>query len=382
MTAKRRLFVATGIFHPEAGGPATYLYELLPQLQRQGWQVRLLTYGSAGGDSYPYPVQRVARRALPLRLAEYAANALPHLCWANLVYLHTLGLPLVGGSAPRVLKIVGDQAWERAIRRNWIAPNEDIDAFQPQRYGWKVTLQKAVRSREAQTMDAIIVPSHYLADMVAGWGVDPARIRVIYNALPPDHDHAVSDLSQADARAQLGLDERPTLLAAARLHPWKGVDHLITILSRMQDVRLLVAGDGEMKALLEQLAASLDLGDRVVFLGRIAREKLSLYMKAADYFALYSGYEGLSHSILESLRAGTPVIASRKGGNPEIIRHGENGLLVPYIDLEALHDALKTAFQPGIRAALAAKAQSGMERFDFKTMVEQTAAVLAEVADR
>ncbi len=63
-------------------------------------------------------------------------------------------------------------------------------------------------------------------------------------------------------------------------------------------------------------------------------------MKAADYVALYSGYEGLSHTLLESLRAGTPVIASDKGGNPEVVQHGINGLLVPYVDVEALTAAI------------------------------------------
>jgi glycosyltransferase involved in cell wall biosynthesis len=99
-------------------------------------------------------------------------------------------------------------------------------------------------------------------------------------------------------------------------------------------------------------------------------------MKAADYFALYSGYEGLSHVLLESLRAGTPVIASDKGGNPEVVQHGINGLLVPYINREALAAALIEALQPGMRESLAANTQRGMERFDFAMMVEQTAAAL------
>jgi hypothetical protein len=55
-----RLFAASGIFHPEPGGPATYLYEALPALQVRGWEVRLLTFGEGGG-SYPYPVTRVPR---------------------------------------------------------------------------------------------------------------------------------------------------------------------------------------------------------------------------------------------------------------------------------------------------------------------------------
>src|SRR5215207_8681816 len=105
---------------------------------------------------------------------------------------------------------------------------------------------------------------------------------------------------------------------------------------------------------------------------------MPLYMRAADYTALYSGYEGLSHTLLESLRAGTPVIASDKGGNPEVVRHGVNGLLVPYVNVGALAAALHEAFAAGKREALAANTGAGMERFAFGHMVEQTDTSLRE----
>ncbi len=86
-------------------------------------------------------------------------------------------------------------------------------------------------------------------------------------------------------------------------------------------------------------------------------------MKAADYVALYSGYEGLSHTLLESLRAGTPVIASDKGGNPEVVQHGINGLLVAYanaaISAEALADAIREALRPGVRASAGGELRGG-----------------------
>ncbi|MBC6935795.1 MAG: hypothetical protein DWB42_08115, partial [Chloroflexi bacterium] len=123
-----RLFIASGIFHPESGGPATYLYELLPELQQLGWDVRALSYGDTPAGGYPYPLARIPRRALPVRLAAYALAARPRLGWADLVYIHSLDLPLFGSRrAPRVVKIVGDPGWERAIRKGWIPPTEDID---------------------------------------------------------------------------------------------------------------------------------------------------------------------------------------------------------------------------------------------------------------
>jgi glycosyltransferase involved in cell wall biosynthesis len=216
--------------------------------------------------------------------------------------------------------------------------------------------------------------------MVVGWGVDSARVHVVYNALPRTRDSAAS-LSQADARRAVALPvDIPILLTAARLTPWKGVQHLIAALRQVRDVRLLVAGDGAMLAELQARAEAYQVAERVVFLGSVSREKMPLYMRAADYVALYSGYEGLSHTLLESLREGTPVIASDKGGNPEVVQPGVNGLLVPYVDVEALAAAIKQALEPGMRAALAANTEIGLERFVFDRMIAETAQVLERAA--
>lgn len=373
-----KLLIASGIFHPESGGPATYLYELLPKLQALGWDVRALTYGDAPVTGYPYPLVRIPRRSLPLRLLGYTRAARPWLTWADLVYVHSLDLPLLGSRrAPRVVKIVGDPGWERAIRKGWIAPTEDIDTFQSKRYSLIVNLQKANRARQVRAMDGVIVPSQYLKRMVMGWGVDEASIHVIYNALPPERH--TPDITQAEARAQLKLGDEPLFLTVARLTPWKGVDHLIAALARVPDARLMVAGDGDELDALRRQAETSRLADRVTFLGRVSRQQVALYMKAADYTVLYSGYEGLSHTLLESLRAGTPVIASDKGGNPEVVQHGVNGLLVPYVDVDALAAALNAAVQPGKRAELATNVGVGMDRFNFSSMIRRTSDALRQV---
>jgi glycosyltransferase involved in cell wall biosynthesis len=372
-----KLLIASGIFHPEPGGPATYLYELLPELLRRGWDIRALTFGDASGGAYPYPLTRIPRSSLPTRTLRYARAARPLLRWADVTYIHTLGLPLYG-DAPRIVKIVGDLAWERAVRKGWIAPTTDIDAFQTRRYGLLAEIGKAARAREARRMDGMIVPSEYLKRMVIGWGVDEKRVRVIYNALPPAAD-TLPMLTQAEARARLRLDDAPTLLTVGRLLPWKGVDHLIAALPYAEDVRLFVAGDGDILPALQAQARWIGVADRVTFLGRVSREQMPVYMRAADYVALYSGYEGLSHTLLESLRVGTPVIASDKGGNSEVVRHEVNGLLAPYVAVDALADTIRAAFQPGTRARLAANAGAGMERFAFERMVEATDAALREL---
>lgn len=373
-----RIFVASGIFHPESGGPATYLYRLLPALQARGCDIRVLTFGDAPSDGYTYPLTRIPRRSLPLRMINYARAAWPEMHRADLIFLNSLGLPIIGGrQKPRVLKVVGDLAWERAVNKGWILPTEDIDSFQTKRYDPRVRLIQSQRAREVQRMDRIIVPSAYLRDMVIGWGAPPERVHVIYNALSPDA-HAAA-ITPAEARAELKLDAGPLLLTVARLTAWKGIDHLIRAISQVPDVRLLVAGDGPDEVRLRALAESNGVTDRVNFLGRISRDRLTLFFRAADYTVLYSGYEGLSHVLLESLLAGTPVITSHKGGNPEVVRHGENGLLVPYINLDALIETIREAFRGDLRARLAEHTEEGLERFRWDVLVEQTAKLLEDV---
>lgn len=375
-----RIFVVSGIFHPEPGGPATYLYRLLPELQARGHDVHVLTFGGGpAGDcgDYPYPLRRVPRRLLPVRMAHYACAAWREMRHADLVFANSLGLPLIGGSrVPRVLKVVGDLAWERAINKGWIPPNEDIDSFQTGRYGWRVRLIQAQRAREVRRVDRIIVPSRYLRDMVIGWGAPPERVQVIPNALAP-HAQA-SPITQADAREALGLGAEPLLLTVARLVRWKGIDHLIGALPHVPDARLLVAGDGPDEARLRGLAAKAHVAERVTFLGRVPRERMALYFRAADYTVLYSGYEGLSHVLLESLLAGTPVIASDKGGNPEIVTHDTNGMLVPYVDHAALVETLRVALSGDTRERLAAHTSEGLERFQWSSLVAQTVALLED----
>lgn len=365
-----KLFVASGIFHPEAGGPATYLKTMLPALQEAGWNARVLTFGEPSSAEYAYPVARVARASYPIRQARYAFASRRHLDWADLVYAHTIDLPLWGGrDKPRVIKVVGDQAWERCIRRGWIPADLSIDDFQGFRGDWRVRWQKASRSRQIAAMDAVIVPSQYLRRMALAWGVEPRKAHVIYNALPPIERHGQT---RAEIRAQLNWDDRPTLITVARLQRWKGIDHLIEAQRQMPDWRLVVVGDGPDRPRLAKLAAP--LGDRVQFKGQLTRQQAHRLIQAADGLALYSGYEGLSHTLLESLHLGTPVLASDIGGNPEIVEHGRNGLLAPAGNKAALQRGIMELLDR--REELAANSRVGLERFRLDKMVEQTDALL------
>jgi glycosyltransferase involved in cell wall biosynthesis len=281
--------------------------------------------------------------------------------WADVVYVATSGLPRTGPPRPTILRVSGDRAWELAVNRGLVDPGHDIDAFQQSAAGLAVGCFKAIRAREARRATRVIVPSEYLRRMVIGWHVDSARVRVLPSAVEPGPPVS-SD--RAEARQRLGWSpDARSILTVARLTAWKGVDQVIDAVARFPGLRLVVAGDGPAREALAARAAARDVN--ADFRGTLSRDQLTHYLLASDYLVLYSGYEGLSHAILEALRVGTPVIASRRGGNPEVIRDGWNGLLVDHPDPDALVAALRRAFDGDTRARLASNAADSLQRFDW-----------------
>ncbi len=134
-----RVFVASGGWPPDAGGPATHVADVVPWLRARHHDVRVLAYSS--GDTHRADgVTRVALRApLALRAWRYARAYRQDAGWADVIYAASLGLPRRPAVArPVVLRVPGDRAWERAINRGLVPPTEDIDRFQRCRHRWFV----------------------------------------------------------------------------------------------------------------------------------------------------------------------------------------------------------------------------------------------------
>jgi glycosyltransferase involved in cell wall biosynthesis len=145
----------------------------------------------------------------------------------------------------------------------------------------------------------------------------------------------------------------------------------------------LVAGDGDMLEPWRQLARELGLEQRAHFLGNVPYEHIPDHICAADVFVLNSEYEGLSHTLLEVSALGTPIVASRIGGNPEVVEHERNGLLVPLRDDEALRAAIARLLDdPELAQRFVAAGQERMQRFDREQTFGRIETVLAGLARR
>lgn len=376
-----RLFVASGIFHPDPGGPATYLKQLLPALQERGWEIRVLSYGDEKLtlSPYPYHLQRIPRKATPWRQLDYAVAAYREIRQTDLVFEQSIDLPVISGHAPRVLRLGGDSLWERASRYGWLPSSMDMAQFQVFQGNPLVRSLRHWRRRKLGNYAAMVVPSQTHAELVCSWGALRERVHVIENAvkLLPE----VLSLSKNEARERLGLPSGCILLTVARLQPWKRIGPSLRALEQLPDFHFFVAGDGPLMAQHKKQAASSGLGERVRFLGRLDPKTLALYYRAADFVLLYSDYEGLSHVLLEALSYGTPVLASDIPGNRELVRHGVNGMLIPFKTDETaasaeIRDALRAATETDRRLQLANAALFEPERYTFTRLVERTDTLL------
>jgi glycosyltransferase involved in cell wall biosynthesis len=321
-------------------------------------------------DSYPFAVTRLRRGMFkPWRFFVTVATVLRQGRSAGVIYANGLFLETAIANLflrkPLVQKVVGDWAWERATSKGWTA--DTFDDFQEHRHGFKVGALKALRSFCAKRANAVIVPSRYLANAVARWGVRERCTVVIYNSaeLPPLVCQTIP------------LATRFNIVTVGRLVPWKQIDRLIQVLNGCDEIGLVIVGDGPERERLERLALENHVADRIFFAGQRSKEETFGLMAACDVFVLNSTYEGFPHVVLEAMCAGLPVVATEVGGTAELVRDGENGLLISPNANGALASRLRDLlFCAEERQRLAAGGRETMRRFQWSVMVDATEALL------
>lgn len=206
-------------------------------------------------------------------------------------------------------------------------------------------------------------------------GVPAHRLAVIYNGVG-DEQFAAPLAAPERLRRELELPSGPVIGTVARLSPEKGLDVLLDAapLVRHQAgaVTFVIAGDGPEASSLRSQAAALGVGNSVRFLG--PRTDVASLNSLFDLFVLPSREEACSMALLEAMAAGRAVIATRVGGNAEVVEHGVSGLLVPSDDAPALAAAIIALLGDPARArtlGVAARARV-WQRFRRETMVTET----------
>jgi teichuronic acid biosynthesis glycosyltransferase TuaC len=189
----------------------------------------------------------------------------------------------------------------------------------------------------AKRAAGVITVCNALRDEVVALGVDPAKVVSLRNGVDLQ---LFQPVERAAVRARLGL-ECFTLLAVGHLVPVKAQHLAVAALAQLPDVQLLIAGNGPERGALEQLAAERGVAERVRFLGAVPQAQLRDYYGAADALVLPSEREGWANVLLEAMACGTPVIASRVWGTPEVVAAPEAGLLMAERSASGVADAVR-----------------------------------------
>lgn len=366
-----RVLVATGLYPPEIGGPATYSALLELGLPKKGIEAEILPYRSV--KKY-YKVFR-------------------HLVYAWMVFRRSKDVDLIIALDPIsvgvparvaaflrrkkfVVKVVGDYAWEQARQR--FDYTGTIEEFQTADVGLIPQLMRWLERVVVRTATHVIVPSRYLAGIVSGWGIPKERLSVIYNGV------SVSDVGDRDIIRGVLHFTGKLIISVGRLVPWKGFEALIATFAQLRkkdpELALFIVGDGPGLDKLEQNATEHGVTDNVIFAGAVNHEALLRYLKAADIFVLNTAYEGFSHLLLETMAVGTPIVTTMVGGNPEIIDDGVNGYLVTPGDTDQLGKRItKLLSDRAVYTRISQEALKKVGTFTDAKVLAETSALLKKL---
>ncbi len=334
-----KLVIATPLYPPDIGGPATYSRLLEEGLPGKGIEVELVKFS----DVRHFP--KFIRHLLYFLRVFWNAIGTDAILALDPV---SVGYPAMWAARilhkPFLVKIVGDYAWEQGRQRFGVTQSLDEFVRTPQRSFFVRRLQR-VQTLVARSAVRVIVPSEYLKTIVTAWGISGEKISVIYNAIELPAHLSVHQKKEGEF----------LIVSAGRRVPWKGFEAIERIAQEHANWRVFIASGLP----------------RVEALG---------WIKAADVFVLNSHYEGLSHVLIEAMALGTPVIATSAGGNGELVTQGETGLLVPPGDDASLRQALTTVAEN--RTAARERALAALKRtsnFSLLQMLDATARLLTSL---
>ena len=247
-----KILIATGIFPPQIGGPATYsklLKELLPP---RGFFVEVVNFG----DVLMYPKG--------IRHLIYFFKILIKGIRADIVYAQdpvSVGLPALIASKflwkKFYLKVVGDYAWEQFQIENPTSQSVRLEEFQTKKLDWKTEARKKVERYVAQRATKIVVPSAYLRKIVLLWGAREDNVKIIYNGF----DVPFIAENKETLRKKLRMHNY-AIISVGRLVPWKGFSALIEmmpeVIKEIPRAHLFIVGEGPEKVSLEKKTKELE----------------------------------------------------------------------------------------------------------------------------
>lgn len=368
------ILVATGLYPPEGGGPATYARHLNDELPARVDKVTVVKFADV--RHLPKIIRHIGYTAMVVRRA-WRADVILALDPVS------VGLPAWIASfvtrTPLVVKVVGDYAWEQGRQRFGVRVLLD-DFVRTKQSSLFVRFFQKVQTFVVSKAMRVIVPSQYMKGIVVAWGIPKEKISVVYNAGPVEREMGHKNV----LRGLLKYHDK-FIVTVGRLVPWKHIDEIIDAVGKLGSAgltpKLLIIGDGPDEKKLMDHVEKKGMQEQVLFTGRLPNDITLAYIKAADVFVLNSSYEGFSHLLLESLTIGTPTAATNVGGNPELVVDGKTGLLVPVHDTQALSKALQRLLTDEmLRRNVSSNGKRAAGKYTVDRMVRETRGILETYA--
>jgi glycosyltransferase involved in cell wall biosynthesis len=350
--------VAHVAFSLQTGGMERLLVEFARRADRDRFRLHFFSLTDRG-----VPAEDIEHAGWPV----YCLAKLPGFRWravrqlkdafkqhgVRVVHTHNTGAMIYGALAAR-----------------WAGVRAVIHTRHGQRFGAR-RRQTWTFAALSRLMDRIVGVSEDSARLCIREGVPPGRVRTIWNGI---------DLTRF---AYTGSCPGGPAVLVARLVPAKDLPTLLQaaalVVRREPAFRLQVAGDGPCMPEARQTIQDLDLQDHVQLLGEC--RDVPAVLRQASLFVMSSRTEGISLTLLEAMACGLPVVATRVGGNTEVVQDGQTGWLVPAGDVQRLADAVERLWldvEEGRRFGLAGR-ERVVRHFDIERMVRQYEDLYREV---
>lgn len=320
-----KVVILTSTFSPTIGGAEVVIAELSNALHNLGVDVTIIAprlvrenhaYNAYSTLTVNVPVKRI-------RLIRQVHATLKFGRSANVVHAHFL---YPSGFVGLIHKYF--------LRKPCVVTmhGADIQVDKSTGYGkridWRLDL---IIKFVLRNVDVLIAPSKLLAEEAIKAGADPSKVHIIPNGVDISRFNPSISGKMIRKRLGIGPDEH-VVLTISRFHPKKGHAFLVKaipmVLKEFPDTKFVLCGEGPEKQTIINMVKSLGLFKNVLFAGFIDEKEKPMYYAAADVFALPSLVEGAPIVILEALASGKPLVASRTGNIPELVRDGVSGILV------------------------------------------------------
>jgi glycosyltransferase involved in cell wall biosynthesis len=318
-SGKLKILIATGIYPPDIGGPATYAVYLKTELEKSGCEIKIIAFGQKDYADFQENIFYISRgNNILVRYFKFFIRTFRLADWADVIYtldLISAGLPAVLAAAVKRKKIIfrtgGDFLWEKAYQNGWT--NSSLAKYYSEKKNFSERLLMFFCRRLLNRINLVVFSTEFQKKLYQDYYKLPeAKIKLIPNASP------------RTAAAVLGAQPGNSVISAGRLIKLKNLSRLICAFAKIKNnnLKLIIFGQGPERENLMALIKRLSLECRVEINDRVGQEKLISLIGGCRFFILPSITEISPNLALECLSLKKPIILTKETGLPAELVNG------------------------------------------------------------